>query len=66
MNYKSFGAFLMAVGIVIFGIYYSLLFVDEMLAIIAAVTIMVSMMGIMFFWLGAKVLQSGNIPKEEE
>jgi len=56
----------MCVGIVIFGTFFSLLFIDKMVAIIVTLTIIASLIGIMFFWLGFKVLEGGKIPKEDD
>jgi len=66
LNHKIFGGMLMGIGISIFVVYFVLLFFNEMWAVLVAMTILVIIVGIMFFWLGYKVLVNKNIEKENE
>jgi len=64
LNHKTFGGFLIAVGIGIFVSYFVVLLINHIWALIIAVTIFTCIVGIMFFWLGFKVITTGQIPKE--
>ena len=66
LNHKIFGGMLMGIGISIFAVYFILLFFNEMWAVLVAMTILVIIVGIMFFWLGYKVLVNKSIQKESE
>jgi len=66
LNHKIFGGMLMGIGISIFVVYFILLFFNEMWAVLVAMTILVIIVGIMFFWLGYKVLVNKSIQKESE
>ena len=66
LNHKIFGGMLMGIGISIFVVYFVLLFFNEMWAVLVAMTILVLIVGIMFFWLGYKVLVNKSIEKENE
>jgi len=66
LNHKIFGGMLMGIGISIFVVYFILLFFNEMWAVLVAMTILVIIVGIMFFWLGYKVLVNKSIQKENE
>ena len=66
LNHKIFGGMLMGIGISMFVVYFVLLFLNEMWAVLVAMTILVIIAGIMFFWLGYKVLVNKNIEKENE
>lgn len=66
LNHKIFGGILMGIGISIFVVFFVLLFFNEIWAVIVAMTILVIITGIMFFWLGYKVLVNKSIEKENE
>jgi len=66
LNHKIFGGMLMGIGISIFVVFFVLLFFNEIWAVVVAMTILVIITGIMFFWLGYKVLVNKNIEKENE
>ena len=66
LNHKIFGGMLMGIGISMFVVYFVLLFLNEMWAVLVAMTILVVIAGIMFFWLGYKVLVNKSIEKESE
>ncbi len=56
----------MGIGISIFVVFFVLLFFNEIWAVVVAMTILVIIAGIMFFWLGYKVLVNKSIEKENE
>ncbi len=66
LNHKIFGGILMGIGISIFVVFFVLLFFNEIWAVVIAMTILVIIAGIMFFWLGYKVLVNKSIEKENE
>jgi len=66
LNHKIFGGILMGIGISIFVVFFVLLFFNEIWAVVVAMTILVIITGIMFFWLGYKVLVNKSIEKENE
>ena len=66
INQKTFGGLLVGIGISLIVVYFVLLFLNETWAIIVAMTILVIIIGIMFFWLGYKVLVNKSIEKENE
>ena len=66
LNHKIFGGILMGIGISIFAVFFVLLFFNEIWAVVIAMTILVIITGIMFFWLGYKVLVNKSIEKENE
>ena len=66
LNHKIFGGILMGIGISIFVVFFVLLFFNEIWAVVVAMTILVIIVGIMFFWLGYKVLVNKSIEKENE
>jgi len=66
VNQKIFGSFLVGIGISLIVVYFVLLFLNETWAIIVAMTILVIIIGIMFFWLGYKVLVNKSIEKESD
>ena len=66
LNHKIFGGILMGIGISIFVVFFVLLFFNEIWAVVIAMTILVIITGIMFFWLGYKVLVNKSIEKENE
>ncbi len=66
LNHKIFGGILMGIGISIFVVFFVLLFFNEIWAVVVAMTILVIIAGIMFFWLGYKVLVNKSIEKENE
>ncbi len=66
LNHKIFGGILMGIGISIFVVFFVLLFFNEIWAVVVAMTILVIISGIMFFWLGYKVLVNKSIEKENE
>ncbi len=66
LNHRHFGGMLMCMGIGIFSIYIILLFINEIWALIASMTIIISIISIMFFWLGFKVISTGMLTKEGE
>ena len=66
VNQKIFGSFLVGIGISLIVVYFVLLFLNEMWAVIVAMTILVIIVGIMFFWLGYKVLVNKSIEKESD
>jgi len=66
INQKFFGSFLVGIGISLIVVYFVLLFLNETWAVIVAMTILVIIIGIMFFWLGYKVLVNKSIEKESD
>jgi membrane protein implicated in regulation of membrane protease activity len=64
LSHKAFGGFLMGLGIVIVATYVIIMLINSSWAIILAVTVLVSLVGMMFFWLGFKVITSSQMPKE--
>ena len=66
INQKIFGSFLVGIGISLIVVYFVLLFLNETWAVIVAMTILVIIIGIMFFWLGYKVLVNKSIEKESD
>lgn len=66
INQKTFGGLLVGIGISIVVVYFVLLFLNETWAVIVAMTILVIIVGIMFFWLGYKVLVNKSIEKESD
>ncbi len=66
VNQKIFGSFLVGIGISLIVVYFVLLFLNETWAVIVAMTILVIIIGIMFFWLGYKVLVNKSIEKESD
>ena len=66
VNQKFFGSFLVGIGISLIVVYFVLLFLNETWAVIVAMTILVIIIGIMFFWLGYKVLVNKSIEKESD
>jgi len=66
INQKIFGSFLVGTGISLIVVYFVLLFLNETWAVIVAMTILVIIIGIMFFWLGYKVLVNKSIEKESD
>ena len=66
LNHRHFGGMLIGMGIGIFSLYIILLFINEIWALIAAMTIIISIISIMFFWLGFKVISTGILTKEGE
>lgn len=66
LNHRHFGGMLMGISIGIFSIYIILLFINEIWALIASMTIIISIISIMFFWLGFKVISTGMLTKEGE
>jgi len=66
VNQKIFGSLLVGIGISLIVVYFVLLFLNETWAVIVAMTILVIIIGIMFFWLGYKVLVNKSIEKESD
>ncbi len=66
LNHRHFGGMLMGSGIGIFSVYIILLFINEIWALIVSMTIILSIISIMFFWLGFKVISTGMLTKEGE
>jgi spore maturation protein SpmA len=66
LNHKAFGVVLMGLGIAVVAAYFVILSINAMWATIIAVSIIVSMAGIMFFWLGFKVITSSQVSKEAD
>ncbi len=66
LNHKIFGGILMGIGISIFVVFCVLLFFNEIWTVVVAMTILVIIAGIMFFWLGYKVLVNKSLEKENE
>jgi len=66
VNQKFFGSFLVGIGISLIVVYFVLLFLNETWAVIVAMTILVIIIGIMFFWLGYKVLMNKSVEKESD
>ena len=66
VNQKIFGSLLVGIGISLIVVYFVLLFLNETWAVIVAMTILVIIVGIMFFWLGYKVLVNKSIEKESD
>ena len=66
VNQKIFGSLLVGIGISLIGVYFVLLFLNETWAVIVAMTILVIIIGIMFFWLGYKVLMNKSVEKESD
>ncbi len=66
VNQKIFGSFLVGIGISLIVVYFVLLFLNETWAVIVAMTILVIIIGIMFFWLGYKVLVNKSVEKESD
>jgi len=66
VNQKIFGSLLVGIGISLIVVYFVLLFLNETWAIIVAMTILVIIIGIMFFWLGYKVLVNKSVEKESD
>jgi len=56
----------MGLGIAVVAAYFVILSINAMWAIIIAVSILVSIAGIMFFWLGFKVITSSQVSKEAD
>ena len=66
VNQKIFGSLLVGIGISLIVVYFVLLFLNETWAVIVAMTILVIIIGIMFFWLGYKVLVNKSVEKESD
>lgn len=64
LNHRKFGGLLMGAGIALVGAYFAILLISTTWAMIIAVSVLVSVVGMMFFWLGFKVVRSSQMSKE--
>lgn len=63
LNHKAFGGLLMGIGITVVVTYFLILLVSITWALVVAVSVVVSIAGIMFFWLGFKVITSSQMSR---
>lgn len=63
LNHKAFGGLLMGIGIAVIVTYFLILLISITWALIVAVSLVVSIAGIMFFWLGFKVITTSQMSR---